>query len=148
MSFFCSPSFSFHFLIRVQTDRTISDCIRICIRKFDTDIWYPNIRADMDTDIVLNFNYPYPNIRYISYSLKYIMKIFMYIFTDIRSVSTCIRLISDPYHNSKIKADTDMILNFDYPYLNSRYIPCNLIYIMKIFMYIFTDIRSVFVFEK
>ena len=60
--------------VGVQTDRILSDRIRIRIRKLDTDIRYPNIRADTDTDMVLNFNYPYPNSRYISYSLIYIMK--------------------------------------------------------------------------
>ena len=30
--------------------------------------------------------------------------------------------------------DMNMILNFNYPYPNSRYIPYNLIYIMKKFM--------------
>ena len=61
----------------VQTDRILSDRIRIRIQKLDTDIRYPNIRADTDTDMVLNFNYPYPNSRYISYNLIYIMKKFM-----------------------------------------------------------------------
>ena len=56
----------------VQTGRILSDRIRIRIRKLNTDIRYPNIRADTDTG--LNFNYPYPNSRYISYSLIYIMK--------------------------------------------------------------------------
>ena len=64
----------------VQTDRILSDRIRIRIRKLDTDIRYPNIRADTDTDtnMVLNFNYPYPNSIYIPYSLIYIMKKIMY----------------------------------------------------------------------
>ena len=37
---------------------------------------YPisDIHTNMDTDMVLNFNYPYPNNRYILYSLIYIMK--------------------------------------------------------------------------
>ena len=52
----------------VQTGWILSDRIR----KFNTDIRYPNIRAD--TDIVLNFNYPYPNRRYILYNLICIMK--------------------------------------------------------------------------
>ena len=44
---------------------------RIRIRKSDTDIRYPNIHVDMDidTDMILNFNYP--NSRYILYSLIY-----------------------------------------------------------------------------
>ena len=71
------------FFIGVQTGWILSDRIRIRIRKLDTDIRYPNIRADTDTDMVLNFNYLCPNIRYISYNLIYIIKIFMYISTDI-----------------------------------------------------------------
>ena len=66
--------------------------------------------------MVLNFNYPYPNSRYIPYSLIYIMKIFMYIFTDIRSVSARIRLISDLYPYPKIKTDTDMVLPLADPF--------------------------------
>ena len=61
----------------VQTGRILSDHIRNHIQKLDTDIRYPNIRADTDTDMVLNFNYLYPNSRYISYNLIYIMKKFM-----------------------------------------------------------------------
>ena len=63
--------------VGVQTGQILSDRIRIRIRKLNTDIRYPNIRADTDTNMVLNFNYPYPNSRYISYSLIYIMKKFM-----------------------------------------------------------------------
>ena len=70
----------------MQTGWILSDHIRIRIRKLDTDIRYPNIRADTDTDtdMVLNFNYPYPNSRYISYSLIYIMKKFMLLTIIIR----------------------------------------------------------------
>ena len=49
--------------LAVQTGRILSDRIRIRIRKLDTDIQYSNIRAD--TDMILNFNYPYPNNIYI-----------------------------------------------------------------------------------
>jgi hypothetical protein len=78
--------------VGVQTDRIISDCIRIRIQIFDTDIRYPNICVDTDTDMVLNFNYPYPNSSYIPYILIYIMKIFMYIFMDIRyPIRICIQ---------------------------------------------------------
>ena len=68
----------------VKTGRILSDRIRIRIRKLDTDIRYPNIRADTDTNMVLNFNYPYPNSRYISYSLIYIMKKFILFIIIIR----------------------------------------------------------------
>ena len=53
----------------MQIGRILSDRIRICIQKLDTDIRYPNIRADTDMDMVLNFNYPYLNSKYIPYSL-------------------------------------------------------------------------------
>ena len=53
------------------------DNIRSIFEKLDVDIRYPNIHVDMDTDMVLSFNYPYPNSRYISYSLIYIMTKFM-----------------------------------------------------------------------
>ena len=50
------------------------DNIRSVFEKLDVDIRYPNIRVDMNTNMVLRFNYPYPNSTYISYILIYIMK--------------------------------------------------------------------------
>lgn len=40
----------------------------------ETNIQYSNIRADIDTYIILNFNRLYLNTRYISYNLIHIMK--------------------------------------------------------------------------
>ena len=73
-------------LVGVQTDRILSDRIRLRIRKLDTDIRYPNIRADTDTDMdmIFNFNYSYPNSRYIICSLIFIIEKFM-LFTIIKS---------------------------------------------------------------
>jgi hypothetical protein len=94
----------------MQTDRIISDRIWIRIQKFDADIRYLNIRVDTDTDMVLNFNYMYPNSRYIPYSLIYIIEIFIYIFTDIR-YPIRIRLISNlyPYPKNKSGYEYDFI---------------------------------------
>ena len=60
------------------------DNIRSVFENLDVDIRYLNIRVDKDTDMVLRFNYPYPNSRYILYSLIYIMKKIMS-FTIIKS---------------------------------------------------------------
>ena len=50
------------------------DNIRSVFENLDENIRYPNICVDKDTDMVLRFNYPYPNNKYISYILIYIMK--------------------------------------------------------------------------
>ena len=43
--------------------------IRSVFEKLDVDIRDPNIRVDMNTNMILRFNYSYPNNRYISYIL-------------------------------------------------------------------------------
>ena len=42
----------------MQTYHILTDRIKIHIKKLDTNIQYPNILADMDVDMLLNFNYP------------------------------------------------------------------------------------------
>ena len=44
------------------------------------------------------------------------------------------QILSDRIRIRIRKLDTDMVLNFNYPYPNSRYMPYNFIYIMKKFM--------------
>ena len=72
----------------VQMDRILSD---------RTNIRYLNIRTDTDTDIISNFNYPYPNSRYILYNLIYIMKKLMLFIIIKCGYPYRIMLISDPY---------------------------------------------------
>lgn len=50
------------------------DNIWSVFENLNVDIRYPNIRKDKDIDMVLHVNYLYPNNRYISYILIYIMK--------------------------------------------------------------------------
>ena len=55
------------------------DNIQSLLENLDVYIWYPNIRVDKDTEIVISFNDMYPNSRYISYILIYIMKKLCYL---------------------------------------------------------------------
>jgi hypothetical protein len=57
-----------------------------------------NICGDMNMDMIFNFNYLYPNTKYITYYLIYITKIYIRICSGIR------------IHIWRIKMDTYMIL--------------------------------------
>lgn len=50
-------------IVGMQMDHILTDRIGIRIKKIDMDFRYLNILADMDTDMFLNFNYPYPYSR-------------------------------------------------------------------------------------
>jgi hypothetical protein len=60
----------------VKTVWIISD--PTVFENLNVDIRYPNICINKNIDLVLRFNYPYPNSRYMSYIL-YIMKFFCFL---------------------------------------------------------------------